>query len=105
MYRQSKIFVNSLPFNPKDLIFTVSDYYGVVRDQRGLAGIHNLHYEILINKLKDEKLTIFIIDKGFDSVIFPYHSPVNEELIKSGFFDKIYDNGELVISRRKLKDL
>jgi len=104
-YRQNNeaeaFFMNS-SVNKGDLIFTISDMYGVTRNKRNDAGIHNWHQEILINKLSDSEIPEFVLANEFDYVILPNSNFLNTVLIEDDAYRLIYQNKNLQILEQKV---
>lgn len=99
-FGQAEAFFNGLEHSKTENVFTTSDYYAVVRNQRNKTGIHNWHHEILINKVGDDDLPAFIHNRNFAYVVLPAFSPINAELEKGFGYEPVYQNNQLMILKK-----
>ena len=93
-------FFNEIKSQDSDLVFTMSDYYGVVRGQRQKMGIHNWHHEILINMKSDDELPDLIATKGFDYSVLPIFASISGRLKSDYGYQEIYADKKLIVLRR-----
>jgi hypothetical protein len=92
-------FFNEIESEDSDLVFTTSDYYGVVRGQRQKMGIHNWHHEILINMKSDDELPHMIATKGFKYSVLPIFTSISGSLKRDYGYQEIYADKKLVVLR------